>query len=337
MRNAAIIAGVFLAFFLLVCTGCIGILEVPFYLVFGWIAFLRDTLPQVAVEPAALAVGGVALVLFTILLHFLARWFYSQSAAGEEPPRKWRLRWSLTVAGIVVFAFSAGIGMVALVHEVKWLLSSDEEAMRVPGFAMGRYRSVNNLKQIGVAMHNYHTAADHFPPGGTFGKHGEMGHSWETYLLPYLESPAKPDLNLPWDHPDNARHFKTQVEVFLYPRVRRNQLADEQGYALSHYAANNRVFCDNSRIQIRDVRDGTSNTIMAGEVRENFKPWGHPINWRDPALGINQSPHGFGSPWRGGAQFLLMDGSTRFISENVDPATLKALSTPAGGEEVGSF
>jgi len=114
-------------------------------------------------------------------------------------------------------------------------------------------------------------------------------------------------------------------------------VTDEQGYALSHYAANRRVFYDNSRTRIQDVTDGMSNTIMAGEVRENFKPWGHPINWRDPALGINQSPQGFGSPWPGGAQFLLMDGSARFLSDNVDPELLKALSTPAGGEKLPEF
>ena len=38
---------------------------------------------------------------------------------------------------------------------------------------------------------------------------------------------------------------------------------------------------------------------MAGEVAGDFKPWGDPTNWRDPALGINRSPEGFGGPLSG--------------------------------------
>ncbi len=71
---------------------------------------------------------------------------------------------------------------------------------------------------------------------------------------------------------------------------------------------------------------------MAG----NFKPWGYPANWRDPALGINKSPNSFGAPWRStkGANFTFADGSVRFIKEDIDPATLKSLSTPNGGESI---
>jgi prepilin-type processing-associated H-X9-DG protein len=83
-----------------------------------------------------------------------------------------------------------------------------------------------------------------------------------------------------------------------------------------------------------DRKDGTANTLMAGEAADDFKPWGHPTNWRDPAIGINRSPQGFGSPHRGGAVFLFMDGSVRFIKDTVDPQVLKSLSTPAGGEPI---
>jgi prepilin-type processing-associated H-X9-DG protein len=83
-----------------------------------------------------------------------------------------------------------------------------------------------------------------------------------------------------------------------------------------------------------DITDGLSNTLLAGEVNGNFKPWGYPANWRDPALGINKSPDGFGSPWRRrkGANFLFADGSIHFIQDDIDPVILKALSTPDGGE-----
>jgi hypothetical protein len=158
-------------------------------------------------------------------------------------------------------------------------------------------------------------------------------HSWETCLLPHLENPARPDLRIPWDHPDNAKHFHTKVQALLHPSFDRQQF-DASGYALSHYAANSRVMRGNFGARYEDATDGTSNTILAGEIGAGFRAWGDPVNWRDPAAGINASPDGFGGPPnQRGAQFLLMDGSLRFVSEDTDPAVLKALATPAGGDK----
>jgi prepilin-type processing-associated H-X9-DG protein len=87
---------------------------------------------------------------------------------------------------------------------------------------------------------------------------------------------------------------------------------------------------------IAQVTDGTPNTFIAGEVATAFKPWGDPTNWRDAWLGLNRSPLGFGSRHPGGANFLFVDGSVRFIKDSVDPRIFKALATPAGEEKVGS-
>jgi hypothetical protein len=97
------------------------------------------------------------------------------------------------------------------------------------------------------------------------------------------------------------------------------------------------MFGPNTSVALEDIRDGTSNTIMAGEVNANFRPWGHPVNLRDPARGINTSPDSFGSPFAGGMHFLLCDGHSRFVSEDIDSAVLKALATPDGGEHIGEF
>ena len=91
-----------------------------------------------------------------------------------------------------------------------------------------------------------------------------------------------------------------------------------------------------ARRTTNDVIDGTSNTIMAGEVVSRFKPWGDPLNSRDSALGINRSPDGFGGPFEGGANVLFVNGSVHFIKDTVDPKMLKALSTPRGGEPISS-
>jgi hypothetical protein len=82
----------------------------------------------------------------------------------------------------------------------------------------------------------------------------------------------------------------------------------------------------NTAVKAEEIAGGASNTILIGEVNHAFRPWGHPANWRDPATGINR-PNGFGgAPGSGGARFVMMDGSVRFLSQDTDPAVLEALS-----------
>ena len=100
--------------------------------------------------------------------------------------------------------------------------------------AARRMSCTNNLKQIGLAFHNYHTALKVFPPAyliqpGGGGVHGTPdpvtrdagpGWAWGTLLLPYLEHEPLHDaidFNLPcWD-PQNATQVRNQLSVFLCP------------------------------------------------------------------------------------------------------------------------
>src|SRR5207245_6859986 len=112
---------------------------------------------------------------------------------------------------------------------------------------------------------------------------------------------------------------------------------DADGYSLSHYAGNSHAFPGSKKkgLRISDFKNGTSSTILFGEVSAGFRPWGHPLNIRDPARGLGPHADTFSSPRPDGVvQFAFADGSVRAIRANVSPAVLKALATPAGRETV---
>ena len=83
-----------------------------------------------------------------------------------------------------------------------------------------RGRCANNLKAIGVAMHDYHDVYGCCPPAYTTDKNGRPMHSWRVLLLPFLgreDLYEKYDLNEPWDSPKNIDVFRHMPDVFSCP------------------------------------------------------------------------------------------------------------------------
>src|SRR5262249_20960676 len=160
------------------------------------------------------------------------------------------------------------------------------------------------------AFHDYHDTFRSFSPGVTFDKQGRMLHGWLTRLLPYIEEAQiyrQINMNTPWNTPENIPAFREEIRIYINPGI--EYTTNQDGLALSHYAGNIRILGSDVAWKMQDITDGLSNTILAGEVAGNFKPWGPPANSRDPALGINQGSNGFGGPWRRyGAVFLFADG-----------------------------
>jgi prepilin-type processing-associated H-X9-DG protein len=329
-----------LGLFFLACAGLAVPIDFIIALVFGWVFYLRRVLPQVAIVPDALIAAALCLALFLAGSHAFLGWLYGQVNAGAKPDdpmtRRWRHRWTLALGALIVLMFIAGLSAAGIVHQVGWLLTSEEPLVDHGSRRfISRVISSNNLKQIGLGLHNYHESHKTFPPAGTFDAVGRPLHGWQAMLLPFIEQKDlhdRIDFGVPWDHPRNAPAFQTEIPVYRIPAI--PDRSDEAGYALSHYAGNAHVLGGDVPRTSADVKDGTASTLMAGEVAGDFKPWGYPANWRDPALGINRSPEGFGGPFPGGANFLFGDGSVRFLKDTIDPRVLKALGTPAGGDPV---
>ena len=103
-------------------------------------------------------------------------------------------------------------------------------------------------------------------------------------------------------------------------------------------------FSPDSRVRIRDIRDGTSQTLAAGELCKTPGSTTLRAHWgcgrggysmsgtKDPMNGFANSAYEFRSMHEGGAFFLFCDGQVRFLSENIDMGTYRALSTICNNE-----
>ena len=340
-RRTLLIGAVPLALFGLTCCGLGLPIEVAFVVVTGWGFFAYRVFPQVRIDWGGVVLALVCFTGFVAGLHVFLRWLYAaipasenvvSTSAGTTP---WPLRRTVSISVLVWLLFCAGIGATGVAHQVSWLWNSPEPLVeggsRLPA---RRTQSVNNLRQLGLAALGYANASPAgLPPGATFTKYGEALHSWQTLLLPGLDAIdlyQQIDLSVPWNNPRNAPLFKTDFWPLWNPGCHETQ--DTAGYALSHYSGNVHVIGGDRSLALNEITDGASTTILAGEVAGAFLPWGQPGNWRDPAKGINRSPDGFGGPFPGGANFVLADGSVKFIKNGIDPKVLKALGTPRGGE-----
>jgi hypothetical protein len=195
------------------------------------------------------------------------------------------------------------------------------------------------LKQIGLALHNYHDTHGTFPPVHIADEQGTKLRGWRIAILPFLDqSPLYKwiDQHLGWDDPVNRYLVNTHLPVYTCPSS-----PDAQSKFTNYAGVSGpgTVF-DSSLpgVRIREITDGTSNTMMVREVSTSLGiPWAKP---EDVDVSINpdlNSPRGFSSSHVGGSQFLLGDGAVRFISQNTNPDTLRRLYLRNDGEVVGEY
>ena len=198
--------------------------------------------------------------------------------------------------------------------------------------AARRTQSKNNLKQLGLALYNYHDVHQMFPQGGTFDSAGGAHHSWTTFLDCYLAQSAfitLVDFNVPWDDPVNVDLFRKGWFYSAWHNPSIMDVRSPDGFTLSHYAANQWVMHRNSSIRAQDFSTGTSSVALAGDANGNFDPLGYPYQWRDLTAGLGASQSGFGCPTRSITMFVMADGSVRSLSNDTDSQIAVSMAGPA--------
>jgi prepilin-type N-terminal cleavage/methylation domain-containing protein/prepilin-type processing-associated H-X9-DG protein len=194
--------------------------------------------------------------------------------------------------------------------------------------AAARIKCANNLKQLGLALHNHHDTYGAFPPGIRF---TTPRRSYMPDLLPFIEQQNVPyNLNLDWDDPANRTAVQTRLVVLLCPSSPRSQHFDNFSFpaiggAVGDYTAThgvNQGYCDlagwprilpldwngiltTRSTRLLDVTDGTSSTFLLVEDA------GRPELYRMGRSAVGGSGNGC---WADPDFELALDGSDTLLT-----------------------
>jgi len=251
--------------------------------------------------------------------------------------------------------------------------------------AARRCSCVNNLSQLALALHHYEFNSENLPSGvinptGPIRNEPIGQHiSWIVQILPQIEQQnvySHIDQQAGTYAPANLDARRQTIEILRCPSSRytvpryldpSDVTCPASNYAGCHHDSeapidvdNNGVLFLNSRLRFSEIRDGTSQTIMLGELipSEDILGWasgtrstlrntgslagplrlgvggGIATTGSDP-VSDNESlltVGGFGSYHTGGSNFAFADGAIRFLSYNIDVVIYKKLGNRADGE-----
>jgi hypothetical protein len=184
--------------------------------------------------------------------------------------------------------------------------------------AARRMQSMNNMKQIGIAMHNYHDTYKKFPAQAIYDDNGKPLLSWRVQILPFIGQAQLYErfkLDEPWDSPHNIELSKIVVEAYSNPNLPGNKTT----YLAP--AGQGMIMDGDKQRRIAEITDGTSYSIMLLEAnREQAVIWTKP---EDLAVDVDNPMQGLGKVRAGIFMAGFADGSIHVISNEVDREVLK--------------
>ncbi|MCR4412375.1 MAG: DUF1559 domain-containing protein [Thermoguttaceae bacterium] len=274
----------------------------------------------VASSVGAFGVAGIALALYLMLLLIAIRLLRSGASLG-----------CLLLALFFLLAISLVLPAFSCARE-----------------AARRAQCANNLKQIALALHNYHDMHGCLPPAVVRDAQGKPMHSWRVLILPYLEAMdlyKQYDFNEPWDGPKNRLLAPKMPSVYRCPSAARRDEHYITPYVV--VTGSGTYWPESGSSRLGDGTDDTSKTLLVVEWADSDICWMEP---RDPSLAVlagaeslpREIPSGHG--YRigyfvveegGGGQVAMADGSVRFLGGPLSVRGLAALAAHSDGDPRG--
>jgi hypothetical protein len=231
------------------------------------------------------------------------------------------------------------IGLAKLRHNglqvsgaVTFSISQSLIAAVVDGIGQGQFRShrtqsINQIKQFGLAFHNYESAYQKLPAAAICDKNGKPLLSWRVTILPFIEQETlyrQFKLDEPWDSEHNKALLPKMPAIYRLPGDRPNDRADSTYYQV--FVGEKAIFQMTKSGSLVQIADGTSNTIWLTEAATAV-PWTKPADIeydpaKTPAIGYH-----FGDR----ACVGYADGSVRTIRKNLKEEILHLLIQKSDG------
>ncbi len=200
--------------------------------------------------------------------------------------------------------------------------------------AARRTDSSYKMKQIMLALHNFHDTRKNLPAHAIYNADGQPLLSWRVQILPYLEDGGAElykefKLDEPWDSEHNRPLIARMPAVFSNPNfISEPGKTNFLGVVGEHCGFNG----TKQGLGFKHFTDGTSKTIVLVEAdADRAVEWTKPDDWQYDA---SNPSAGLGKLRPGVFNAGFADGSVQQISNNIDPEMLKAHFTRDGGEVI---
>jgi type II secretory pathway pseudopilin PulG len=233
----------------------------------------------------------------------------------------------LIVAGLA----GCGVFGLAIIGILVALLLPAVQAARE---AARRMQASNHLKQIGLAMQNYHDVYQSFPPAVIADADGKPLYSGRVLLLPFMEQ--KPlydqfDKTQAWDSPTNLPLAQQNLLVFMDPSAPKARVAGKTDFLF--VTGKGTIFePPPTGSNMASITDGTPNTMFMLEIKNSG------INWAEPRdLDISQPMSLPPSNHPNVNLAVFYDGHTEAIKKQTPAQTIRALATCSSGETIGDY